>query len=323
MISMPGESHKGPLPPADDGLKTLADELRSDVRRLAVDFGERNVGNCPQELALTAAHIEAEFREVGYDVQRQEYGVSGVTCANVIAELRGVSRPAEIVVVGAHYDTAWGTPGANDNTSGVAATLALARRFAKGQTDRTLRFIAFVNEEPPYFQTDRMGSLVYARQCRRRKEDVVAMLSLETIGYYDDAPGSQKYPAPLGLLYPSEGNFIGIVSNIASRSLVHRVVGTFRKHEPFPCEGGAMPAALPGVGFSDHWSFWQQGYKAVMVTDTAMFRYPYYHDARDTIDKIDFDRMARVVRGLKAVVAELAGAGESRADAPQSGRLEP
>lgn len=207
----------------------------------------------------------------------------------------------------AHYDTVIGTPGANDNSSGVAATLALARRFAKRNTDRTLRFVAFVNEEPPYFQTDQMGSRVYAQRCRQRRENVVSMLSLETIGYYDDTPGTQDYPPPFGLLYPSEGNFIGFVGNTESGDLVRQAVAAFRRNEKFPAEGGALPGEIPGVGFSDQWSFWQEGYPALMVTDTAMFRYPHYHEPEDTIDKVNFDRTARVVRGLEKVVAELVG----------------
>jgi hypothetical protein len=150
---------------------------------------------------------------------------------------------------------------------------------------------------------------MYAKRCRERDEHVVAMMSLETIGYYDDAPGSQNYPAPFGLLYPSTGSFIGFVGNVSSRALVRTVVGSFRKHEPFPSEGGALPEFIPGIGFSDHWSFWQEGYPALMVTDTAMFRYPYYHEPEDTIDKIDFEKTARVVRGLEKVLAELAGEG--------------
>jgi hypothetical protein len=132
------------------------------------------------------------------------------------------------------------------------------------------------------------------------------MLSLETIGYYDDAAGSQQYPPPFGWWYPSEGNFIGIVGNVRSRGLVRRVVGTFRQHEKFPCEGAALPAAVPGISFSDQWSFWEEGYPAAMVTDTAMFRYPHYHEPEDTVDKVDFERTARVVRGLDRVVIELA-----------------
>jgi len=317
MIRMPDESHHGELPTADDRLTSLSDELRRDVAHLSVEIGERNVYSRPKALQQAADYIAAEFVAAGYDVRRQEYRVSDCDCYNIEVEIHGTSEPENIVIIGAHYDTAYGAPGANDNTSGVAAVLALARRFSGRKTDRTLRFVAFVNEEPPYFQTRRMGSWVYARECRQQDENVVAMLSLETIGYFSDRPGSQQYPAPLGLLYPSEGNFIAIVGNTGSRDLVRQTVATFRDREPFPCEGAALPSAVPGVGFSDHWSFWQEGYPAAMVTDTAMFRYPYYHEPEDTIDKIDFDRTARVVRGLDHVVAELAGA--ETADARYAG----
>ncbi len=261
--------------------------------------------NRPQELAMAADWIEAQFEAAGYDVQRQEYEVTGVTCCNLEAKIAGDGQPEEIVIVGAHYDTVIGTPGANDNSSGVAAMLALARRFAGRKVDRTVRFVAFVNEEPPYFQTEEMGSWVYARRCRERNENVASMLSLETIGYYNDTSGTQNYPLPFGMLYPSEGNFIGFVGNTRSGDLVRQVVGTFRENEKFPSEGGALPEFIPGIGFSDQWSFWQEGYPALMVTDTAMFRYPQYHESEDTVDKVDFDRMARVVRGLEKVVSVL------------------
>lgn len=185
--------------------------------------------------------------------------------------------------------------------------LALARRFARLTADRTLRFVAFVNEEMPYAFTEKMGSRVYARRCRERGENVVAMFSLETIGYYSDTSGSQKYPAPFGLLYPSTGNFIGFIGNTRSGNLVRQVVATFRQNEKFPSEGAAVPEFVAGVGLSDHSSFWQEGYPAVMVTDTAMFRYPHYHESEDTIDKVDFDRLARVVRGLEKVIEVLVG----------------
>ena len=309
MIRMPGTSYHGQLPAPDESLKALKDELRREVQRLAVDIGERNVRGCPRQLAQAADYIESQFKAAGYEVKRQEYEVSNVKCDNLEAEITGKVRPGEIVVVGAHYDTVLGTPGANDNTSGVAATLALARRFSHQKNDRTVRFVAFVNEEPPYFQTDQMGSRVYARQCRKRCDKIVAMLSLETLGWYDDAAGSQNYPPPFTLLYPSTGNFIGFIGNTESRDLVRQAIGTFRRHEPFPSEGAAVPEAIPGVGFSDQWSFWREGYPAIMVTDTALFRYPHYHHPQDTIDKVDFDKMARVVRGLEKVVADLAGAG--------------
>jgi Zn-dependent M28 family amino/carboxypeptidase len=221
------------------------------------------------------------------------------------AEIRGDTKPNEIVVIGAHYDSVVNCPAANDNGSGVAAVLALARRQAGQAVGRTLRFVAFANEEPPYFQTEQMGSWVYARRCRRRDEQVTAMFSLETIGCFSDAPKSQHYPPPFGLLYPSTGNFIAFVGNSKSAPLVRQAVATFRDNEPFPSEGGALPNAIPGVGFSDHWSFWQEGYPALMVTDTAMYRYPHYHESTDTVDKIDFDKMARVVRGLASVIDSL------------------
>ena len=183
MIGMPGKSHRGELPPADEALLSLADELRRDVTRLAVDIGERNILNRPQQLAQAADWIEAELKAAGLAPERQEYEVSGGTCCNVEAEIRGSKQ--DIVIVGAHYDTRPGTPGANDNTSGVAATLALARRFSKCKPDRTLRFVAFVNEESPYAHTDRMGSRVYARRCRERNENVVGMMSLATIARAD------------------------------------------------------------------------------------------------------------------------------------------
>jgi hypothetical protein len=307
MIRMPGTSYSGPLPPADAKLTALADELRGDIAGLAVDIGPRNVLDYPEKLSQAADRIEAQFKAAGYTVSRQEYEVGKHKCSNLEVEIPGAGHPDEIVVIGAHYDTAHVSPGANDNTSGVAATLALARKFSKTKPDRTLRFVAFVNEEPPYFQTERMGSWVYAKRCRERKEKIVAMLSLETIGYFSDEPNTQNYPPPFSFLYPSTGNFIGFIGNTSSRGLVHKAITTFRKNEQFPSEGAAVPASIRGVGFSDHWSFWQEGYPAVMVTDTAICRYPYYHTSQDTVDKIDFDRMARVVRGLESVVADLAG----------------
>ena len=211
----------------------------------------------------------------------------------------------QIVVVGGHYDSVAGCPGANDNGTGVAATLALAQAFASRKLSRTLRFVAFVNEEPPYFQTEQMGSLVYARACRARGEKIVAMLSLETIGYYRDEPGSQQYPFPIGFLYPKTGNFIAFVGNTASRRLVKKVTASFRRQVQFPAESGAFPSALPGIGWSDHWAFWQMGYPALMVTDTAPFRYPYYHTPHDTPDKVDYEPFTRTTAGLALVVEEL------------------
>jgi Zn-dependent M28 family amino/carboxypeptidase len=226
---------------------------------------------------------------------------------------KGTALVAEVIVVGAHGDSVDGAVGANDNGSGVAAVLELARLFREAKPARTLRLVAFVNEEPPFFKTEQMGSRVYARRSKARGENVVAMFSLETIGYYSDRPGSQRYPFPLGFFYPSTGNFIAFVSNLSSRALLHEVLASFRRHAEFPSESVAAPAFIPGVDWSDHWSFWKEGYPALMVTDTAPYRYPYYHTVQDTPDKVDYERAARVATGLQGMLSELAGG----ADAPR------
>ncbi|MEW4570683.1 M28 family peptidase [Tautonia sp. JC769] len=307
MIRMPGRSHRGPLPSLDREQVTLRDLLKEYVDLLAVEIGGRSLDADQEGLAEAAKALEMELSRAGYNVDPQVFEVRGQPCANLIVEIPGRRKPDEIVIVGAHYDSCGDLPAANDNASGVAATLALARSFAgRGSpAGRSLRFVLFVNEEPPFFQTDAMGSRVYARRCRERGEQVVAMLSLETIGYYSDEPGSQKYPFPLSAFYPSRGNFIGFVGNVASRGLVRRVVGSFRRHANFPSEGAALPSRLPGVGWSDHWAFWQEGYPALMVTDTAPFRDPHYHTPEDMPETLDFDRMARVVAGLDRVITDL------------------
>jgi Zn-dependent M28 family amino/carboxypeptidase len=185
--------------------------------------------------------------------------------------------------------------------------LALARIFAKRRPDATLRFVAFANEEMPHFVDGTMGSMAYARRSRDRGEKVVAMMSLETIGYYSDVEGSQKYPWPLEMLYPSRGNFIGFVGDRSSRDLVRRAIATFRRTTEFPSEGAALFRAVPGVSLSDHRSFWDEGYPAIMITDTAPFRYPHYHRPSDTPDKLDYGRMARVVGGIARILEDLAG----------------
>lgn len=304
MIRMPGRSFHGALPPLTVEQSVLRTELVSDVQTLAGEIGERNFEHYAE---LTAARdfIEGSFSAAGLRSRRDTYEIRGREFANIETEIPGAR--SDIVLVGAHYDSVLGAPGANDNGSGVAALLALARRCAGKKSLRALRFVAFVNEEPPYFQTSQMGSLVYAARCKARGNEISAMLSLETIGYYSNAPRSQTYPFPgLGLLYPTAGNFIGFVGNVPSRSLVREAIATFRGVARFPCEGAALPAAVPGVGWSDQWAFWQHGYQGIMITDTALFRDPHYHSASDTPDKLDYDSMARVVAGLEKVIDRLA-----------------
>lgn len=289
------------------------DEISRHVRTLALDIGERNVWRYP-ELQRTVAYIEAELRNSGYTPTRQTYDVSRLPVSNVevtrpAAPNQAADHPDEIIVIGAHYDTVTGCPGANDNATGVAALLELARRFRRVEPQRTIRFVAFVNEEPPFFQTAQMGSLVNANAARARGDRIVGMLALETMGYYADAGGSQQYPAEeMRGLYPDVGDFIGFVANTESRDLLERAARVFESRSLVPLQAAALPAALPGTGWSDHWSFWQAGYPAMMVTDTAPWRYPWYHTPDDTPDKIDFERFGDVVDGLELVIRALADA---------------
>ena len=283
----------------------LRAELVADVQTLAGEIGERNMLRYAQLNAATE-FIEASFSRAGLQSRRISYDLAGKACHNIEAEIPGARR--EIILIGAHYDSVVGCPGANDNGSGVAALLALARRFAGKPTGLTLRFVAFVNEEPPYFQTEQMGSFVYAKQCQARGDQIAGMMSLETIGYYSDAPRSQRYPAPgLGLTHPTTGNFIGFVGNTDGRAFLKRTLALFREQKKIPSEGATLPAFISGVAWSDQWSFWECGYPAaIMITDTAPFRYPHYHEATDTPDKLDYARFALVVSGLEETIAELA-----------------
>jgi hypothetical protein len=305
MIRMPSTSYDGPWEPLSEAEEAVRERLVHDVEKLALEIGDRNI-EAYENYLRAAEFIESTLKQAGYDVNRHEFDAAGRTCINLEAERPGLERPEEILVIGAHYDSVFGTPAANDNATGVAAMLELARTFAELEPARTVRFVAFANEEPPFFQTEDMGSLVYARHIRERGDNVIGMVSLETLGYYSDEPGSQQYPFPFQLLYPNEGNFLAFVSNVRSRRLLHKGIRAFRENTLFPSEGAAIPSAIVGVGWSDHWAFWQEGFPAFMVTDTALFRYPYYHTRSDTPDKLDFDRLSRVVVGLGKMAYSLA-----------------
>lgn len=305
MIRMPGHPWSSPLPAPDAALEAA---LRSDVEALAGRIGSRHVG-AARALEEAADHLRTSLEAVGYEVLLQTFQVNRIDVHNIEVVLPGTTRPDEIVVIGAHYDTVSTTPGADDNASGVAALLALARSFQGATPERTVRFVWFVNEEQPHFETDAMGSLVYARRCRERGENVVAMLSLESIGYFDTAQGSQHYPFPLSIFYPSTGDFLGFVGDRTSAALTRRVVAAFREKGRIPSIGAALPAGIPGVGWSDQWSFWQVGYPGVMVTGTAPFRNPHYHQRTDTPDQLDYPRLALSVEGLDHVVRSLARVG--------------
>lgn len=307
MIRMPGDTHTGPLPALTQSQAELSQRLASHVHALAADIGPRSRFQ-PRQLGEALDYARAQFEAAGLAVQDHSFPDPDTNLPNIDATISGTTRPRQIIVIGAHIDTVDNTPGADDNASGVAGVLELAAHFAQHPQPCTLRFAVFINEEPPSFWTDRMGSLAYAKKCRADGDDIIAMLSLESIGYYSDDTGTQHYPPPLNLVYPSASNFVGFVGNYGSRSLVRRCVGAFREHAAFPSQGAALPAALPGIGWSDHWAFWQIGCQAVMVTGTATFRNPHYHEHSDTADTLDFDRMARVVEGLVPVIEHLAKA---------------
>ncbi len=285
------------------------ERLRRHVQMLAGDIGERNVWR-PQALRRAEEYIRSVWTGQGRTVAAQTYTLDNETWANLEIVFPGTDLASQIVLVGAHYDSVRGSPGANDNATGVAAVLELPNCLASRQPRRTVKLVAFVNEEPPLFWTRDMGSDVYARAARARGDDIRAMISVETIGYYRDAPGSQRYPPIFAWFYPDRANFIGFVSNVSSRALLKRAVAAFRAASDFPVESLAAPAFVPGVGWSDQLSFWFAGYPGIMVTDTALYRYPWYHTAQDTPDKIDYERFTVVTQGMCGAIAALADADE-------------
>jgi Zn-dependent M28 family amino/carboxypeptidase len=291
---------------SDPSDNELAARLRRHVERLAGAIGERSVRR-PGSLQAAADYIYEEWTAQGHAVAAQGYRSHGQECRNLEITLPGRQRPEEIVLAGAHYDTVDGSPGADDNASGVAALIELGRLLREAGSARTLRLVAFVNEEPPFFFFGEMGSKVYARAARARGDDIRLMLSLEMLGFYDRTPGSQRYPPLLRRFYPDRGDFIGFVSNLRSRRALKQAFAAFRQSSDCPAQSLAAPAWLPGIAWSDHWSFWRAGYPALMVTDTAFFRNPHYHTPLDTPATLDYPAMARVVAGLGGMLRRLAG----------------
>jgi Zn-dependent M28 family amino/carboxypeptidase len=280
------------------------------INALAAEIGERNVFR-PHALAAAASYIGATWRGQGYEVASQFYSVRRVQCANLEATRLGATRPDQILIIGAHYDTVPGSPGANDNASGVAGLLELAASFSRIVPAMTVRFVAFVNEEPPFFMTDRQGSAVYAKAARDRGDDIRLMVSLETIGYFCRELGSQRYPPLFRWFYPNRGNFLALISNFRSLAITRQVACSFRRHSDLPVEHAAVPSFVPGVSWSDHRSFWQCGFRALMATDTAFYRYPYYHTADDTPDKLSYPELSRAIEGLHLALADFASDGTS------------
>lgn len=304
MMAMPGHTTGNMLPPLDEDLASLEDNLRRHVSVLAGEIGERNDAYKVM-LDQTAAYIQQQFEAHGYKPETVRFGADRFH--NIVVTVPGGNRSDEILVMGAHYDSARGTPGADDNASGVAGLLEIARLLHGRAFPRTVRFIAFTNEEEPFYGTELMGSRVAAHASRKAGENIMAMYSLEMIGYFSDEPGTQRYPGAISHFYPERGNFIGFVSNWPSRGLLYDSISRFRARGTFPSEGMAAPEWLvPDIRRSDNASYWDYGFPALMITDTSNFRNPYYHTARDTPDTLNYTAMARVVAGLADMVTDLA-----------------
>lgn len=278
--------------------------LRLAVTKLSREIGVRTYRDFDR-LDRTVQYISGEFTAFGYQVSHQSFKFAGNTYQNVIAELKGSTSPEKVLVVGAHYDTVRTTPGADDNASGVAGLLGLAKLLAGRPQDKTVRFVAFALEEPPAYRTKNMGSYHYAASLKKGREQVTGMVCLEMIGFFSDRPGSQHYPIPfMNLKFPKTGNYIAMVGNRKSKAFTMKIAGSFRKATDLQLVTLNAPAIIVGIDFSDHWSFGKFGYPAFMVTDTAFYRNPNYHSPSDLPDTLDYNRMAKVVEGLAAAVEE-------------------
>jgi Peptidase family M28 len=304
-VKMPGETLSSLLLPLTQSQKESSQRLQDYVWRLAGEIDERNYGE-PKAYNKAADLIADAFQQNSLVPYEEQLG-DKLQYRNIIAEHYGTSLPDEIIVIGAHYDTVWMSPGADDNASGVAVMLELARQLKSKKLARTIRFIAFANEEHPHYFTNNMGSLFHAKKAYDRGDNIKAMISLEMLGYYSDESNSQSYPSPFSWFYPDTANFVAFVSNFGSRNLMRRSIRLFRETAQFPSEGLAAPIALvPDVRRSDQAAFWHHGFKAFMVTDTAAYRNYAYHNVSDVPNSLDYEAMARITTGLITVVEQLA-----------------
>jgi Zn-dependent M28 family amino/carboxypeptidase len=291
-----------------------AAELERHVRRMSVDLYPRSYDQ-PERIEAAAHYIESELAKIGISTESQAVAVDGMNYRNVIA--RFGPREGSLLVIGAHYDShadvggavseqtyspATHTPGADDNASGVAALLELARLLAAAPPSRPIELVAYTLEEPPYFRSGDMGSARHARALRAGGRDVELMLSLETIGHYDDAPDSQNYPVPgMSLLYGDRADFIAVVGRFGDFAVTRRVKATLLGATDLSVRSINAPALLPGIDFSDHLSYWREGFPALMITDTAFLRSTHYHGPGDTPEKLDYAKIAKVVQGVFAL----------------------
>lgn len=286
-------------------VEKTAERLRGHLTVLTETIGDRSVHR-PENLERAARYIEGTLSGMGLAVGRQSFEYKGLTAANLIADIGPADAPGERYLLGAHYDTVSDTPGADDNASAVAVMLETGRALVKGgdplPQSMALRLVAFTLEESPAFGTSKMGSRHYARLARKAGERIDGMICLEMVGYACREPGCQDYPFPLGLRnYPDTGDFIGIVGNLKARGFGRDLERAFRQNPDLPVIRLTVPfngKILPPVRLSDHASFWDYGFPAVMVTDTAFYRNPHYHLPSDSMDTLDFRYMAELVESL-------------------------
>lgn len=281
----------------------VSSRLKEAVHVLSENIGIRNYAYF-ENLEKAASYIETSLKDIGYSVEAWSYDVDGQQFKNIVTRMKN-NNTEEYILIGAHYDSCF-NPGADDNASGIAGLLELARLLKKESLKTNIMFVAFTNEEPPFFQTDKMGSRVFVRTLQEKDIKIKAMIVLEMIGFYSEKEFSQKYLPLLGSFYPNKGNFIALVGNFKSKDLVDFIHKDFKKNRYFPMEAIVAPDFVPGINFSDHASFWEAGIPAVMITDTAYLRNQNYHSAGDTIEKLNFEKMARVVMGLKESIVNLA-----------------
>jgi Zn-dependent M28 family amino/carboxypeptidase len=293
----------------DHNRRQLAERLHTHVDRLAGLIGPRHLGK-PAALNAAATYIEREFQSLGDVVERKSYDVDGQQATNLVIERRGTRYPNELVILGAHYDTVPTTPGADDNASAVAVLIEAARLTFSAKPRRTVRYVAFTCEEPPHFHLSTMGSQVYARACRERNERVIGMLCLEMVGYFTTAVGSQQVPPAipkfLRWAFPKRGDFLAAVGNPRSWRLAWSFRRGFKSATRFPLFSIVLPEKIYEIRLSDNSSFWDQGYQALMLTDTSFLRNPHYHQPSDTPHTLDYDRMSEVTMGVAGALRRLA-----------------
>lgn len=277
--------------------------LEAHVRMLSDTFSPRDAHH-PENLDRVAAYIRHEFTRAQGRVSEQPYQVTGITYRNVIARF-GPDSP-ERIVVGAHYDTAGEQPGADDNASGVAGLIELASVLGNVSLPVCVELVAYTLEESA-FRTEHMGSAVHAQSLRQNGVAVRVMFSLEMIGYFTDTPQSQRFPLPgLTLFYPTRGNFIAVIGKLDQGLVVRQVKQAMRSAAVLPVYAMTAPRWVRGIDFSDHRNYWDAGYDAVMITDTAFYRNANYHTVRDTPETLDYERMAMVVQEIYAAVLAFA-----------------